>query len=201
MKNYTRKTIPNNIQSQVEEALAYFPALKDTPIHFKFKSSIKKSTMQAQPAFGSIFKPKNERAYFILISEKFHIEKEKFSILDVPDEVLIGWIGHELGHIMDYLNRNAFDLILLGFKYLFSKKHLKEVERTADTYAIKHGMKDYILATKNFILNNADLSPAYKARIKNLYMSPEEIMELVNELGADKLKQEVAKKVIEKGAL
>ena len=38
----------------------------------------------------------------------------------------------------------------------------------------------YILKTKNFILNHADITPIYKARIKKYYLSPEEIMELVN---------------------
>ncbi|MFD2698656.1 hypothetical protein ACFSQ0_11685 [Mesonia sediminis] len=201
MQNYTNKEIPLSIKDQVEVALSHYPQLKDTPIAFRFKKEIKKSTMQAQPSFASFLKSRKNRAYIIFISEKFHIEDEEFSILDVEDDVLIGWIGHELGHVMDYRDRGTLGMAVFGLKYLFSTAHIQEVERTADTYAIKHGMKDYILATKNFILNNADLSPAYKARIKNLYMSPEEIMELVNELGADKLEQEVAKKVIQKRAL
>ena len=41
-------------------------------------------------------------------------------------------------------------------------------------------MHEYILATKNFILNHASISPKYKKRIMKFYMSPEEIMELVN---------------------
>ncbi len=54
------------------------------------------------------------------------------------------------------------------------------MERTADTYAIQHGMGDYILKTKNFILDNANLSEKYKQRIRKLYISPEEVMELIN---------------------
>jgi hypothetical protein len=43
-------------------------------------------------------------------------------------------------------------------------------------------MGNYILATKDFILNHTSLSENYKSRIKRLYMSPEEIMVLVDEL-------------------
>ena len=43
-------------------------------------------------------------------------------------------------------------------------------------------MKDYILATKDFILNHASISEVYKDRIKRLYLSPEEIMVLVEDL-------------------
>ncbi|SHI38641.1 hypothetical protein SAMN04488096_101389 [Mesonia phycicola] len=191
--NFTNKEIPLSIKDQVEVALSYYPQLKDTPIAFRFKKEIKKSTMQAQPAFKSIFKSKKNRAYVILISEKFQIEEEEFSILNVEDDVLIGWIGHELGHIVDYLHRGTFGMIIFGFKYLFSTAHIQEVERAADTYAVKHGMYQYILATKNFILNNTSISPKYKNRIRKLYMSPEEIMELVNHLDIAEVEQKVEK--------
>lgn len=190
---YTHKTIPESIRPEVETALMYYPELKDTPIRFKFKKSIKKSTMQAQPEFASFFKGRKHRGYVILISEKFHIEGEQFAITDVDEEVMIGWIGHELGHVIDYKDRSAFGMFIFGMKYLFSKMHIKEVERSADTFAVEHGMYQYILATKNFILNNSKITPKYKARIKRLYMSPEEIMELVNSLK----KEDVEKKVEE----
>ena len=190
MMNYTNKEIPLSIKDQVEVALSHYPQLKDTPIAFRFKKEIKKSTMQAQPSFASFLKSRKNRAYIIFISEKFHIEDEVFSILDVEDDVLIGWIGHELGHVMDYRDRGSFAL-----KYLFSTAHIQEVERAADTYAVKHGMYQYILATKNFILNNTSISPKYKNRIKRLYMSPEEIMELVNHLDIADVEKEVEKEL------
>ena len=195
MMNYTNKEIPLSIKDQVEVALTYYPQLKDTPIAFRFKKEIKKSTMQAQPTYASIFKSRKNRAYVILISEKFHIEEEEFSILDVEDDVLIGWIGHELGHVMDYRDRSTLNMISFALKYLFSTAHIQEVERAADTYAVKHGMYQYILATKNFILNNTSISPKYKNRIKRLYMSPEEIMELVNHLDIADVEKEVEKEL------
>lgn len=42
-------------------------------------------------------------------------------------------------------------------------------------------MGDYILKTKGFILNNADIDPRYKERIRKYYLSPDEIMILVKE--------------------
>ena len=195
MMNYTNKEIPLSIKDQVEVALSHYPQLKDTPIAFRFKKEIKKSTMQAQPSFASFLKCRKNRAYIIFISEKFHIEDEVFSILDVEDDVLIGWIGHELGHVMDYRDRGTLGMAVFGLKYLFSTAHIQEVERAADTYAVKHGMYQYILATKNFILNNTSISPKYKNRIKRLYMSPEEIMELVNHLDIADVEKEVEKEL------
>jgi len=174
--NLENKTIP---YAEAISALRYFPELKDTEITFKFKDNIQKSTMQAQPTWKSFFKPKQNRAYIILMSRTIQIEDEEFSIDDIPSDVIIGWLGHELGHVLDYRERSSVGMLFFGIKYLFSPAHIKEVERTADLYAISHGMGDYILKTKNFILDHAAISEKYKRRIRSFYMSPEEVMELI----------------------
>ena len=116
----------------------------------------------------------------ILISERFKISDKEFSTKDIPSDILIGWIGHELGHILDYQNRSNINLIWFGLKYLISDNHIIEAERAADTFAVNQGMESYILKTKDFILNNANITPSYKLRIEKYYLSPEEIMEIVN---------------------
>ena len=55
------KIIPNTIKEEALTALSYYPELKDTNIVFKFKDKIKKSTMQAQPTWGSFLKRKKNR--------------------------------------------------------------------------------------------------------------------------------------------
>ncbi|WP_235982475.1 hypothetical protein [Gelidibacter maritimus] len=171
--------IPESISTEINKALEYYPDLKDTHIEFRFKKNIKKSTMQARPTFGSFFRTRKNRRYVILISETFKISDKKFLTKDIPSDILIGWIGHELGHIMDYANRSKLNLIWFGIKYLLSDSHIIEAERAADTYAIRHNMEDYILKTKDFILNNADIKETYKLRIKKYYLSPEEIMDII----------------------
>lgn len=195
-KTMTNKVIPEVIRPQAEKALSFYPELKEVPITFKFKKNIKKSTMQAQPMFKGIFKNRHKRGYVILISEKFQIEDDAFNILDVDDEVMIGWLGHELGHVMDYKNRSAVGMIIYGVRYLLSPKHIQAVERSADAFAIEHGMGQYIIATKNFILNNSEISEVYKARIRRLYLSPEEIMEMVNELEEHEIHAEIEEETV-----
>ncbi len=172
---------PQSIEKEAVKALSYFPKLEKTNITFKFKSKIRKSTMQAQPTFGSIFRPRKNRRYVILMSERFKIADTIYRTVDIPTDVLIGWLGHELGHVMDYEQRTALNLIGFGLGYSFSERYMKKAERTADTYAVNHGMEKYILATKNFILNEAGFSEKYKNRIKRYYLSPDEIMLLVEE--------------------
>ncbi|WP_422082060.1 hypothetical protein [Ulvibacterium sp.] len=183
--SYPQNTIPKSIEEEAIIALSHYPDLKDVPIIFKFKKNIRKSTMQAQPVFGSLFKSREKRKYLILISEKFKIADSVYYTKDMPSDILIGWLGHELGHIMDYRDRSSIDLIGFGLGYLFSKNFIKKAERIADTYAVAHGMEEYILKTKNFILKKSNISEKYKRRIKELYLSPEEIMILAKKREAD----------------
>ncbi|WP_100614392.1 hypothetical protein [Confluentibacter citreus] len=177
----TKHIYPKSIANEVKMALSYYPELKDVAIEFKFKKNIRKSTMQAQPTIGTVFLAKKKRKYVVLISKTFRISDNIYQTKDIPPMVLIGWFGHELGHIMDYHQRSGFNLIGFGLGYLFSERFMKKAERDADTFAVMHGMEDYILATKNFILNEAGFLEKYKNRIKRFYLSPEEIMMIVQE--------------------
>jgi hypothetical protein len=173
--------IPFSIKTEALKALSYYPELKNTSIEFKFKKHIKKSIMQAQPRFLSLLKGKKNRSYKILISESFEIGGQHYSTENIPENVLIGWLGHELGHVMDYRNRSSLNLIWFGVKYYLSDSYIQKAERAADTYAVEKNMDTYILETKNFILNNTNLSEVYKARIKKYYLSPDEIVKLVED--------------------
>ncbi len=175
------KIIPKTIESEIKTALSFYPDLKNTRIHFIIKPSLKKSFMKAQPTFGSLFTKVENRTYKILISNSFRVEDKVMRINQIPKEVLIGWIGHELGHIVDYENRSGWGLAMFGIRYLFSQSHIREAERAADSYAVSNNMGSYIIKTKNFILNHADFSEQYKNRIKRLYVSPDEILNLVKE--------------------
>jgi len=173
--------IPEILKEEATVALSYYPQLKNTAIEFRFKNDIKKSTMQAQPVFCSLLKSKSKRKYLVLISRKFKISGQEFKTVHVDRDILIGWLGHELGHILDYQHRSSLNLIWFGVKYLFSDHYIKEAERAADSFAVSSGMANYILKTKHFILNNADIDEAYKARIKKYYLSPDEILLLVKQ--------------------
>ncbi len=177
---FSNKIVPDEIWREAYIALSHYPELKDTPIEFRFKRNIKKSFMQAQPKIGGLLKRRKNRGYLVFINEKFKIEGKDFDMTTVPSDVLVGWLGHELGHIMDYIDRKGIDIIWFGMKYLTSKNYIRKAERAADTYAVNHGLGKYIIATKDFILNNSDLSDSYKDRIKNLYLSQKEIMVLID---------------------
>lgn len=176
------KEIPKIIEANVLKALSYYPELQNTHIRFEFKQHIKKSVMQAQPAALSLLRKKENRIYKINISALFRLTHTAIPIHQLPDSIMIGWIGHELGHIMDYESRSTWSIIGFGISYLLSKKFIQRAELTADTFAVNHGLGAYIIETKRFILEHADIPQAYKDRIARLYTSPDEIVEQVKAL-------------------
>jgi uncharacterized protein (DUF1330 family) len=174
---------PVSILLEAEKAMSFYPALANTIIEFKFNDIIRKTFMQAQPTYNSIFKSRNNREYVISISKEFKVENKIFTIHEIPSDVLTGWLGHELGHVMDYRSRSTLGMLHFGFKYLYSHAHIQEVEHAADDYAVIHGMGSYILKTKEFILNHTSLSEKYKQHMRKFYLSPEDILELINRYG------------------
>ncbi|NJW51674.1 hypothetical protein HC175_01930 [Salinimicrobium sp. CDJ15-91] len=179
------KIIPTNILGEARLALSHYPELEAVKIEFRYKKNIKNAFMQAQPNLADLFKDKKNRSYYVFMSSKFLIENEEFSMAEVPSEVLVGWLSHELGHIMDYREKSALQLLKFGTRYVTSENFIRKAERTADTHAVNHGLGNYIFATKDFILNHSRLSDSYKKRKARLYLSPEAIRLLVNSLEED----------------
>lgn len=176
------RDIPAEIKEVALKALSFYPELKNIRIEFVFNENIRKSVMQAQPKFVTMFGSRKKRTYIIKISHQFNFKGKSTPIQDLPEDVLVGWIGHELGHIMDYLQRSNWALILFGIGYLTSKSFIIAAERVADTYAVNHGLGDYILATKDFILHQAGMSEKYIRKIQRLYLPPEEIIYLMENI-------------------
>ena len=184
------KSIPRVIETNVLKALSHYPQLKYTNIRFIFKKNIKGSVMQAQPVFSTLLKKRKYRKYRINISSMFKLTHSVTPIHHLPDDILIGWIGHELGHIMDYESRSNSGMVSFGYKYVLSGAYVKSVETVADTYAVNHGLGEYIIATKRFILDHAELPESYKAKIARLYLSPDDIVEQVRKLEERKMEEQ-----------
>ncbi|HLW19829.1 MAG TPA: hypothetical protein VKX33_05880 [Cyclobacteriaceae bacterium] len=175
------KDIPDEIREVTLLALSHYPELLDVKIDFQFQTKIRGSVMQAQPKVGSLlFNNKDNRTYRIKISRHLELLDEMVLIEDLPHEVLLGWIGHELGHIKDYLDRSAVNLMSFGVRYVFSNKFVTQAEITADSHSVANGLGKAIIATKDFVLNHDRLPEAYKDKIRALYMSPGEILSLVD---------------------
>ncbi|GEO10881.1 hypothetical protein [Segetibacter aerophilus] len=181
------KVIPAAVEKNVLKALSFYPELIPANISFIFKKNIKTSVMQAQPVFMTLLSRRKNRRYRVNISKQFKLIHSQMPIEQIPDEVMVGWIGHELGHILDYESRSNVGMISFGYKYYFHSSFVKHAEMLADSLAVERGMGNYIVATKRFILDHAELPQAYKDKIRRLYLSPDVIVEQVRKLEEKKL--------------
>ena len=57
---------------------------------------------------------------------------------------------------------------------------MTKAEIAADSFAVAHGLGEKIIATKNFVLNHDQIPLAYKQKIEALYLSPGEILSMVD---------------------
>jgi hypothetical protein len=185
------KQIPALIEKNVLKALSFYPELENTTIGFIFKTNIKTSVMQAQPVPMTLLGRRKNRRYRINISEYFKLINTQIPIQQIPDDVMIGWIGHELGHILDYEGKSNAGMVSFGYRYYFHSSFVKHAEMVADSLAVERGMGNYIVATKRFILDHAELPQAYKNKIARLYLSPDVIVEQVIKLEEKKQLQKL----------
>jgi len=175
------KTIPPEIKGVTLAALSHFPELLDVNIEFHFKNKIRGSVMQAQPRLGSLLINNREnRVYRVKISRYLELLDEMKPIESLPQEVLLGWIAHELGHIRDYIERSAVNMMAFGVQYFLSESFKTKAELTADHYTISAGLAEPLIATKDFILSHDRLPRQYQERISRRYMSPGEVLSHVD---------------------
>ena len=153
-------------------ALRYYPELKDTKISVKLKKI--KSTMMAQPDADFIVKSKHDRKYRILINSSKEFNGMNYE--DLSFNSLVGWIGHELAHITEYNQKSNGQLVHFISNYLFSRKHLKHTENSADKEAVKRGLGYSLYEGVTFLFKNPKIFKNYKERNEEYYLSPTEIL-------------------------
>ncbi len=171
------KSIPAKILPECQLALSNFPELKNIEIDFEYKTI--KFTMQTKPKINFLFKSRSKRSYKIQINNnsKFYTGMD---YNELSMEAKIGWIGHELSHIIDFQERNIFQIIGVGIKYS-STKFKKKLERKVDIITIDHGLGQELYAGVDYMMNHSAASEAYKQNFQEHYLSLKEIVKRMKE--------------------
>lgn len=165
------KKYPSKIKSEVEKALAYYPDLEEVAIEFRWGVFTQHSFMLAQPKVPTLLRNKTQREYQIIMRKKFFLKNKRVPNGRIPSEVIVGWLGHELGHILDYKDRSSWNLIRFGILYYFSKDFLKKAEITADLNAVEHGLIKALVKSKEFGRDPKFFPWRYINKLKSLYPS------------------------------
>ena len=131
-----KKIIPAELELECLVALSFYPELKNTDIEFRFGKL--NFTMISKPEFRSVLKDKTERQYLIMI-QRSGSSKNNLDWKELSFNAIVGWIGHELGHILHYSHKSSAGIIFIGIKYAFPG-YRRKMERFTDQLAIQHNL-------------------------------------------------------------
>jgi hypothetical protein len=170
------KSIPEEIELECLTALSYYPQLKNINIVFKFGKT--SSTMISRPKLGSIFKSNDKREYQVII-RKQGTTKKGLEWSELSFNSLVGWIGHELAHIVHYDHKAFGGIVLMGIRYAFPQFR-RRMERFTDQVAIKNNLGYSLYEGTDYSINSSNATESYKKHLKKFYLSPAEIKKYIN---------------------
>jgi hypothetical protein len=155
---------------QILLALSHYPELKDISIHFYEEEAFIPLASRPEPI--SMFGSKEKWQYNVIISTKSIQAFEPILVKNLPFEAQVGIIGHELSHTAYYLDKNRWQMLMIGLNYIFPGFRAG-FEKNTDRRTIAHGLGWQLLsyaryARKVMAYEETSLGSDY-------YLSPEEI--------------------------
>lgn len=174
---FDNKNIPESIKTESKYALEHFPELASVSIEFKYRSS--KFTMQTLPKLSFLYRKRSKRQYTIIVNNnaKFYTGMD---YNELSQKAKIGWIGHELSHIVDFQERNIWGIISVGL-YYGKSKFRRRLERRVDDLTIEHGLGEELFDGVDYMLNSSAASENYRKNFVLHYLSLKEIKNRINE--------------------
>jgi hypothetical protein len=162
-----------DLLEDVKLTLSYYPELQGTKIKVYYSSI--KQTMNSRPCFRNLFVKKGKRTYRIIINNNTGKEKG-LPISVLSDDVRIGFIAHEVAHMLMYHQMNNTQTLKFVFKYVFSKKFVYNVERYTDNVAIEHHLARQLYAGTAYCQSCTVLTPEYRVYSSTYGLRPCEII-------------------------
>jgi hypothetical protein len=153
-------------------ALSRYPELKNTRIEFLFRNIT--ATMETRPKINFKAFSKKQRTYQVFIN----LNKGKNRALDIDsltETMKIGWIAHELGHVVDYESRSAFSLMAMGVFYVTVPSFKRNIEQGVDIITIRHGLGYEHCDGAEYLLYQSNATEKYKQNNLKYYLSIEKM--------------------------
>jgi len=170
-----KSELNNSTKEALEEAISHFPELSDIQIEVEEKNI--RTTMASRPKANFLTRKKEKRVYRLLINNV--AGKHNVPLLDeLSYRQKVGLIGHELSHIVDYMNRSKWDITKLATSYL-TKNGKQKTEHRVDKIAIDHGLGEEVYLYTKFIFEHEEISNDYKKFKASVYYSPTQLLQLM----------------------
>lgn len=140
LKKYGKnKILAPGYEYQCLLALSHYPELTKTPIDFRVQPAFIQLSSRPDPI--TVLLPWIKRKYLVVISTDTGSEGGNSILLSkAPFNDQVGIIGHELAHVVYYLDKNSLHLADLAIRYLNDDELHNRFERETDQRAIAHGL-------------------------------------------------------------
>jgi len=170
------KTFPADLELECLVALSFYPELKNTAIEFRFGKS--NFTMTSKPKFNFFLKDKQLRQYVVTI-EKLGSSRNNIEWSELSFNAMVGWIGHELAHIVHYSHKTNSGITFIGVKYAFPG-YRRKMERFTDQIAIRHDLGYALYEGVDYTMNRSHATAHYKKCQQKYYLQADEIIDRIH---------------------
>ena len=149
----------NNLFDSTKER---YPQLKNKHIKLIFKRGWF-FTMRSGIEFPSLWK--KERVYFVAVNTN------KFDgiLSQLSEDDLVGWFGHELGHIVEYNEMTNREFIFFVIRYLFDVRFRFLVERRVNALTVNSGFAKELIGAWETFVNLEGVNKKYQQYIIKNY--------------------------------
>ena len=130
--------------------------------------------MRSQPSkkFSSFLRHPVAKSYNIYISSNTDPARNA-TLEELSFNAVVGILGHELGHVVQYLKRPMTDFAA----YLFDKKMKKIIEREADQITINHGLGYALYDARYYSLHVSNRAKDKNESTLEFYYKAEEVLQ------------------------
>lgn len=127
-------------------ALEKYPELSSANIHFLSQGKAKNWAHKAVPRISTLLLPAKFRTYQIWIAEDQYGALDSTLFKNLSSTSQIGVLYHELAHVLDYKDKNSFEMLWFGVKYWYSDEYRVVCERATNCVALDRGLRSEILS-------------------------------------------------------
>ena len=175
------KGLPEGFEIAAAIAYSAFPELKD--VHIDMILTQEGAPMESTPAIGSLFGPRKNRRYHILLNDAQNSFFDPILLRSLPFDAQVGILAHELGHVVYYQELNIFEFGKWGLKYLQDDEFRATHERSTDLMPVYHGLGSQIYRYAYFVRKDPSCKSFYQEEkdfMDKYYLTDKELLEAID---------------------
>jgi hypothetical protein len=175
------KGLPEGFEIAAAIAYSAFPQLKDVTIDMILTED--GAPMESTVVIWSLFGPRKNRHYQILLNDAQHSYFEPLLLRSLPFDAQVGILAHELGHIVYYDQLNLFQFGKWGLKYLQDDAFRATHERSTDLMPVYHGLGSQIYQYAYFVRYDSTCKVFYergKDFMDKYYLTDKELLSAID---------------------